>query len=138
MITNKLIAIDTNVLIYCHSNDDFEKQKIAINLLDSFPIVSSQVISEYINVIKRKFPASKKEVLNVCTGNLELCKLSAVGMATLHLAKKLLDRYDFQLFDSIVVASALEVGCEILYSEDLHHGLVIEKKLKVINPFLPL
>ena len=51
-------------------------------------------------------------------------------------AQKLLDRYDFQLFDSIVVASALEAGCNTLYSEDLQHGLVVEKQLKIINPFI--
>jgi predicted nucleic acid-binding protein len=53
-------------------------------------------------------------------------------------AKGLIDRYDFQLFDSIIVASALEAGCDILYSEDLQHGLTVEKQLKIINPFIVL
>jgi predicted nucleic acid-binding protein len=52
------------------------------------------------------------------------------------LAHHLVERYDFQLFDSIIVASALEAECDILYSEDLHHGLIVEDKLTILNPFV--
>jgi len=38
-------------------------------------------------------------------------------------------------FDSLIVAAALVADCKILYSEDFQDGLVIEGKLKVINPF---
>jgi predicted nucleic acid-binding protein len=51
-------------------------------------------------------------------------------------ANDLMLRYDFQLFDSIVVASALEAGCEILYSEDFQHNQLIENRLRIINPFI--
>ena len=47
----------------------------------------------------------------------------------------LVQRYDFQLFDSVIVASVLEAECDILYSEDLHHGLIVEDKLTILNPF---
>jgi predicted nucleic acid-binding protein len=39
-------------------------------------------------------------------------------MTTLGLARRLIDRYDFQMFDGIVVALTLEAKCNILYSED--------------------
>jgi predicted nucleic acid-binding protein len=68
--------------------------------------------------------------------DLDGCHIQNVTYATLQRAKKLIDRYDFQLFDSIIVASALEAGCGILYSEDLHNGLVVENQLKIINPFI--
>jgi len=44
-------------------------------------------------------------------------------------------KYDFQLFDSIIISSALESGCSILYSEDMNDGQIIEKTLKIENPF---
>jgi predicted nucleic acid-binding protein len=44
-------------------------------------------------------------------------------------------RYKFSFHDSVIVASALHVRCKILYSEDLQHGQVIEKQLRVANPF---
>jgi predicted nucleic acid-binding protein len=40
------------------------------------------------------------------------------------------------MFDSIIVASALEAGCDILYSEDMQHGQVIEGRLTIQNPFI--
>jgi len=44
----KKCAVDTNVLIYYHSNNDMKKQQIALGILDSLPIISSQVISEFL------------------------------------------------------------------------------------------
>nr|MCS3813747.1 putative nucleic acid-binding protein [Mucilaginibacter sp. X4EP1] len=44
-------------------------------------------------------------------------------------------KHDLQLFDSIIVGSALESGCSILYSEDMDNGLIIDKTLKIVNPF---
>jgi len=62
--------------------------------------------------------------------------LYATTFETLKLAKKLIKKYNFQLFDSVVVASSLEANCSILYSEDMHNGLIVEKKLTIINPFI--
>ena len=52
--------------------------------------------------------------------------------------KKAIDikaRYKFSFWDSLIVASALENKCGILYTEDLQHDQVIETTLKVVNPF---
>lgn len=54
---------------------------------------------------------------------------------TLLLANDLVIKYDFQIFDSQIIASALEHNCDALYSEDLHHGLIINEQLTIINPF---
>jgi len=94
------------------------------------------VLSEYINVVKRKLKLPKDEIMDVCLQNIEMCVLQPVSLSTLKYARRLLDRYNFQLFDSIIVASALEADCHILYSEDLHHGLVVENRLEIINPFI--
>ena len=47
----------------------------------------------------------------------------------------LVKRYDFQMFDALIVASALEANCTVLYSEDMHHDLLVEKQLRILNPF---
>ena len=49
----------------------------------------------------------------------------------LHLA----ERHEFALYDVMIVATALNAGCTILYSEDFQHGLRVEKKLTIRNPF---
>jgi predicted nucleic acid-binding protein len=64
------------------------------------------------------------------------CVCEPVSGSTIENARKLTARYDFQLFDSIIVAGALEANCSILYSEDMQHGLLVENKLEIVNPFL--
>jgi predicted nucleic acid-binding protein len=36
----------------------------------------------------------------------------------------------------MIVSSALQSGCSVLYSEDMQHGQEINDQLVVINPFL--
>jgi predicted nucleic acid-binding protein len=42
----------------------------------------------------------------------------------------------FSFWDSMMIASALDNHCSVIYTEDLQHGQVIENKLKIINPFI--
>jgi predicted nucleic acid-binding protein len=44
-------------------------------------------------------------------------------------------RLHYQLYDAMIIAAALEAGCVTLYSEDLQHGQVIERRLTIRNPF---
>jgi predicted nucleic acid-binding protein len=51
-------------------------------------------------------------------------------------AFRLRSKYAISFWDSLIVASALDNGCKLLYSEDMQHGQVIEKKLNIMNPFI--
>ena len=130
------IALDSNILIYNHSLDCEEKMLIALNFFNENPVISTQVISEYLNVMRKKFNTEKNEIVQLCSSWLEKCTVQPVVLSTIKFAQDLIKKYDFQLFDGIIVAAALEADCDILYSEDMHHGLVVENKLKIINPFL--
>lgn len=44
------------------------------------------------------------------------------------------ERYGLSVYDGLVVAAALEAGCATLWSEDMQHGLVIDNRLKMLNP----
>jgi predicted nucleic acid-binding protein len=35
----------------------------------------------------------------------------------------------------MILATALENGCNIIYSEDMQNGQIIENQLTIINPF---
>ena len=50
-------------------------------------------------------------------------------------ASQLRRRYSFSFWDSLIVAAALSAGVAVLYSEDLQHGLNIDNRLRVLNPF---
>jgi predicted nucleic acid-binding protein len=130
------IALDSNILIYNHSIECEDKKLIARNFFKENPVVSSQVLSEYINVIKRNFKIPKLKLIQLCSLWLEKCTVQPVVFSTLKLAQSLIVKYDFQVFDSIIIASALEANCDILYSEDIQDGLLVEDKLTIKNPFV--
>jgi predicted nucleic acid-binding protein len=129
------IALDTNIVIYGHGFDGDDKMVIAERFFGENPVVSAQVISEYLNVMKRISQKSKCELIEMCAKWMETCRIQPITHSTIYRARHLIGRYDFQMFDGIIVASALEAGCDILYSADMQDGLVVEKTLTVVNPF---
>lgn len=66
---------------------------------------------------------------------LDTCVLWPTTSATYLKAIKLTQKYDFQIFDAIIIASALEAECDVLFTEDLQHMQVIEDRLTIKNPF---
>jgi predicted nucleic acid-binding protein len=130
------IALDSNILIYNHSLDHENKKLIAGNFFKENPVVSSQVISEYLNVMKRNFKMQKQELMQLCSLWLEKCFVQPVILSTIKLAQDLIGKYDFQMFDGIIIAAALEANCDTLYSEDMYDGQIIENTLKIVNPFV--
>jgi len=130
------IALDSNIIIYNHSLDHEKKRLIAGGFFKENPVVSSQVISEYLNVMKRNFKMQKQELIQICSLWLEKCSIQPIILSTIKLAQNLVGKYDFQVFDGIIIAAALEADCDILYSEDMQDGQIIENKLKIVNPFV--
>lgn len=130
------IALDTNVLMYLYDSSNEKKRHISELLLASTPFVSTQVVSEFLNVTRRLQKLPKNEVLEKCNKVLAYCKIIPVSQLTLEKSLLLINRYDFQLFDSIVISSALESNCSTPYSEDLQHNQLIENRLTIINPFV--
>jgi predicted nucleic acid-binding protein len=85
--------------------------------------------------MKRSFPIAKVDVMELCLLWMKQCIIHPVDVSTVEIARRLIRRYDFQIFDGIIVAAAIEAGCEVLYSEDMQHGLMVEKQMQIINPF---
>jgi len=94
------------------------------------------VISEYLNTARRLLQLSKNELLAQTSGLFTGCAIIPVLPFTLLLAAEFVRKYNFQLFDAMIVAAAKEGNCAVFYSEDMQHGLVVEKSLTIINPFL--
>ncbi|WP_259068274.1 PIN domain-containing protein [Mucilaginibacter sp. X4EP1] len=129
------VAVDTNILLY--ALDDFypEKQNIAINIIADKPLFCSQSLSEFSNVCLRKWKFPKSKVAELIEMYLNQCIYIPVSESMLLRSIQIMKKHDLQLFDSIIVGSALESGCSILYSEDMDNGLIIDKTLKIVNPF---
>ena len=128
-------ALDTNILIHLGGND-VSKRNIAEILMSCDPVIPAQVVMEFINVTRRLRKIPKNQLIDEASALFRHCWIVPVVQSTLDLAKNLIDKYDFQIFDSIVVASSIEANCNILYSEDMQHNLLVLEQLKIINPYV--
>ena len=132
---------DSNLWIYVAldvlSPPEVAKQNVLLNMLSKHPhlVSSAQVFNEVGNVLQRKYKYSEERTARFF-GKID--ELTHCIPLTKDLSFKALDlkaRYQLSWFDSLIVAAALEAECDILYTEDLHDGLVIEQTLTVKNPF---
>jgi len=132
------IFIDTNILIYAYTEKEIEKQNIALEILYSNRkniVISTQVVNEFSSALIRKYKV-KPDILSPRVKEFfTLFNVSLIYYSTIEKAFELIQKYNFSYYDSLIVSSALENECSVLYSEDMHHGLVVENKLKIINPF---
>lgn len=56
-------------------------------------------------------------------------------VATHNEAVNLATRDGIAFYDALIVASALGAGCDVLLTEDMQDGRVIEGRLTICNPF---
>ena len=132
------IFLDSNVLVYAYSTTDLEKRERARALAeDPGAVISTQVLSEFANVVLRKFGMPLSEARRRTAELAARCDVIAVTPSIVNEAFRVRERFGFGFFDSQIVASALFAGATTLYSEDLHHGQVIDSILRIVSPFAP-
>jgi predicted nucleic acid-binding protein len=130
------IFLDSNIFLYGFSDTDLKKHEIAKDILlsDNFTI-STQIINEVSNNMLKKLGFSEPNIIEFINSCYKRYSIINFSKDILLAASMIRMKYHYSYWDSAVIASALENNCDILYSEDLHAGQEIEKKLKVINPF---
>jgi predicted nucleic acid-binding protein len=126
--------VDTNVLLYLLSSDVTRADR-AESLLSAGAIVSVQVLNEFTAVARRKLALDWVEIDEVLGVVRALCAVRPLAVETHDFGVRLARRYMLAVYDAMIVASALEAGCDTLYTEDLQDGLLIEGVLRVRNPF---
>lgn len=132
------VFLDTNVLIYCYSVDEVSKQDIALRLIDKNSensLISTQVINELSNILFKKFKLPSIQIESTILEIDNYIHITSFTLTTQIKALKVKEKYKFQYYDALIIATALENKCSILYSEDMQNGLVIENVLTIINPF---
>jgi len=131
------IFFDTNVLVYCYTETEPNKKSVAVEFAQSPDAwISTQVLQELSNTLRRKFGKEWTEVVGTLE---EVCQNFEVFTNlpdTLRDAIRIADKYGYSLYDSLILSSALVVGCKIVYSEDMQNGQVIDGRLTIVNPFL--
>lgn len=135
------VFVDTNVFLYAALEDDFQQGKRtgAVNLLKGLTgklvYVNTQVLHEFYSVMLRHGACDDaiRDLLNAIIGE------TKVSVSTVKTVKRCWDirmKYQYNYWDCLILASALEHNCGILYTEDLQNGQIIEKSLKIIKPFV--
>jgi predicted nucleic acid-binding protein len=133
--------IDSNVFVYLFDETDEFKRDTAERIVDSAlqahsASISYQVVQETLNVLTRKLatPMTTEGARSFMQEVLAPLWRISPSPALYHRALDVQARYRFGFYDSLIVAAALDAGCERLYSEDLQDGQRIEG-LVIENPF---
>lgn len=132
--------VDTNVLIYAHDSTAGDKHERARRILEDLwesrtGFLSVQVLQEFFVNVTRKIPkplstSEAKEVI----ADLSRWRVhvpapdDVLGAIGVHVQTSI------SFWDAMVIRSAAEMGCDVLYSEDLNDGQSYAGVL-VKNPF---
>ena len=127
--------LDSNFLLYSFGN--FEgKRRRSIDLISECPVISVQVLNETANILIRKFLMPVYDIKVIMKRIANECRVTLLTENTHFLALSNNECYLFSFYDSLIIAAALEASCDVLYSEDMQHGQIIENRLKIVNPFV--
>ena len=130
---------DTNVLVYTDDKDSPEKQSIARKLWKEYRlagsgVVSIQVLQEYFVNVTHKLgvapEVARQKVELLAELNVTILSVADV-LAAIDLHRQ--DKISF--WDALIVYAAHKSGCQILLTEDLQHGQVLDG-VRIVNPFL--
>ncbi|MEQ8168825.1 MAG: PIN domain-containing protein [Candidatus Eremiobacterota bacterium] len=130
------IFLDSNILLYAIGNDNYKKS-LSIELIKKTPVITVQVLNEISNIMIRKLKLSYQDIHRIIDFIIRKCIIKSIDIITIRKALDISEKYKYSYYDSLIISSALENNCNILYTEDMHHGQNIENILKIINPFLP-
>lgn len=127
--------LDTNVVLYAFLSDDPRRERAEAALVAG-GVASVQVLNEFAAVARRKL-GWEWTAIEAALGLVESrCRpVRALTLATHRAGLALARDHQLSLYDGMVVAAALEAGCERLLTEDLQHGRRFDA-LEVVNPFL--
>ena len=134
-----MVFVDTNVWGYAFIGQDSAKQRTAAEIVrravseDSFAI-STQVVSELINILFKKSPLSPQQILD-CSACMRC--VGTIVPVTLDIARRAVEikaLYGLQFYDAQIVAAAEKCGCDELWSEDMGGGATY-CGVRCVNPF---
>jgi predicted nucleic acid-binding protein len=126
--------LDSNVLVYAFTTDP--RAAAAQRLLEQGCITSVQGLNEFANVARRKLGMTWEDTRDALGAIRALCPVIVSMEIATHIDALLIaERHRLSIFDALMVASALRADCDVMWSEDMHDGLVIDERLRIANPF---
>ena len=125
--------IDTNVLIY--GQEAGAKSETARRVILAGGVISVQVLNEFAAVLRRKFGLEWAVIADsLADVRTALDPVRPIGVEIHTSAVALARSHGFSFHDALIVASALDAGCETLLTEDLQASRRVNG-LTIVNPF---
>lgn len=128
--------LDTNILIYLTTLDD-QKYARSAEIVAQGGVISVQVLNEYCSVARRKSSRGWPDVAKSCEDFATTLEVQDVTTASQSLALVYADRYGYSIYDANILSSAKLAKCDILWSENMQHGQIIDG-VQICNPFRDL
>ncbi len=125
---------DTNVLVYIASGDPVKADR-AEAIIGEGGVISVQVLNELTNVARRKMQMAWPDTHAFLSMLRGLLTVAPITVETHETGLAIAERYNLSTDDAMIAASALHADCDIVWSEDLQHGLALGERLRIINPF---
>lgn len=138
----KTVFADTNVLVYAMDSGQGRKHEVASDVLwrlgRSRLVVSSQVLSEYANVLThpRKRGLTGAEASGHLRDAWDSLTVVDVGEDVVLGALEAVDRWGMPFYDAQIWAAAALNGIPIVLSEDFPSGAILGG-VRFVNPFEP-
>jgi predicted nucleic acid-binding protein len=126
--------LDSNVILYLASGQPAKADR-AEELVASGGTISVQVLNEIANVARRKMGMSWAETRDFLSMVRGLFKVEPVTLEIHDAGVHLAERYRLSVYDAMIASAALLAECDTLFSEDLQDGLLVNGRLRVVNPF---
>ena len=126
--------LDSNVILYLASGHQAKADR-AEELVNNGGTISAQVLNEVANVSRRKMGMSWPETRNFLLIVRALLNVESVTIETHDAGLDLSERYHLSVYDGLIASAALRAECDTLFSEDFQDGLLIDGRLRVVNPF---
>jgi predicted nucleic acid-binding protein len=124
---------DSNVLLYLLSTDP-KKADRAETLLAGGGTISIRVLNETAAVAAGKFGMPIGHIRDFLSKIRVACAIQPTDLSTHARGLDIAERYKYSIYDSMLLATALQAKCKTFYSEDLHHGEQIDG-LTIRDPF---
>jgi predicted nucleic acid-binding protein len=134
--------VDTNVLVYAHDDSAGSKRDQARALVEQLwgsrdGCLSVQVLQEFFVTVTRKITKPvDAETAKAIVADLSRWYLHVPAADDVLAAIGIHQSTGISFWDAMIVRSAAEIGCTVLYSEDLNAGQEYSG-VRVENPFQP-
>jgi predicted nucleic acid-binding protein len=130
------VFYDTNIIVYLYDETEVLKQEITHKSFALIqPVISTQVLNEMSNVMLKKYSVNISTINTIIDNLRDFTDIVIIDILHIKNALEIMEKYQLSFYDSLIIASALEAKCKILYTEDMQHGLRIKDELTIINPY---